>query len=196
MRTAEIERKTAETAIALKLGLDGKGESTLDTGCGFMDHMLTLLAKHARFDLAIKSTGDTQVDDHHLVEDIGICLGQAFADALGDMRGITRYADTTLPMDEALVLTAVDVSGRSFLAYDLQLPAQKCGSFDTELVQEFLCAFVRTSRVTLHVRQLAGVNTHHIIEACFKSLARTLRCAVSIDERYRDDIPSTKGTLV
>jgi imidazoleglycerol-phosphate dehydratase len=195
MRTGEITRKTAETGISVKLNLDGKGESGISTGVGFFDHMLTLFAKHSGFDVTVKCTGDTYVDAHHSVEDVGICLGQAFAQALGDKRGILRYADTTLPMDEALVLTAVDISGRSYLVYNLTLPAQKCGDFDTELVEEFLLAFVRSSDITLHVAQLAGKNTHHIIEACFKSLARTLKKAAAIDEKNKDAIPSTKGVL-
>lgn len=195
MRTAEIKRKTAETDISLTLNIDGKGESAVDSGIGFLDHMLTLFARHGRFDLSLKCVGDTHVDAHHSVEDIGMCLGAAFADALGDMKGIIRYADVTLPMDEALVLCAVDISGRSYLSLSLELSAEKAGAMDTELVEEFLLAFVRKANVTLHIRQLAGTNTHHIIEACFKALARALRRAVSIDETYRDEIPSTKGVL-
>ena len=195
MRTAEINRATAETAIALKLNLDGTGVSSIDSGCGFLDHMLTLFAKHGRFDLAVSCKGDTQVDDHHTVEDIGICLGQAFAEALGDKRGICRYGDTILPMDEALILTAVDLSGRSFLVYDMAIPAQKVGTFDTELGQEFWLAFVRTAGCNLHLKQLAGSNSHHILEGAFKTVARSLRQAVSIDPSLGDEIPSTKGVL-
>lgn len=195
MRTADIARKTAETDIRLTLNLDGTGKSELATGCGFLDHMLTLFARHGRFDLAVNCVGDTQVDDHHTVEDIGICLGDAFAQALGDMRGINRYGSTTLPMDEALILTAVDISGRGLLCYGLNIPTEKVGSFDTELVEEFLLAFVRRANVTLHIQQMAGRNSHHIIEGMFKSLARTLRTAVAIDPAYADEIPSTKGVL-
>lgn len=195
MRTSDIKRKTAETDITLNLKLDGKGTSTIDTGIGFLDHMLTLFARHGRFDLTLSCKGDTYVDAHHSVEDIGLCLGAAFAEALGDMRGITRYADMLLPMDEALVLCAVDISGRSFLSYCLDLPTDKVGSMDTELVEEFLLAFVRKANITLHLRQLSGSNAHHIIEACFKALARTLYKAVAINEAYKDEIPSTKGVL-
>ena len=195
MRTADIARKTAETDIRLTLNLDGTGIGSIDTGCGFLDHMLTLFARHGRFDLTVSCAGDTQVDDHHTVEDIGICLGDSFAAALGDMRGINRYGSTTLPMDEALILTAVDIFGRGMLCYGLDIPTEKVGTFDTELVEEFLLAFVRRANVTLHVRQLAGRNSHHIIEGMFKSLARTLRTAVAIDPAYADEIPSTKGVL-
>ena len=195
MRTATITRKTAETDIDLNLNLDGKGTAAVDSGCGFLDHMLTLFARHGRFDLTLGCKGDVYVDDHHTVEDIGIALGQAFAQALGDKRGIIRYADTTLPMDEALILTAVDISGRSFLAYDLQIPTEKVGTFDTELVEEFWLAFVRNAGLTLHIRQLAGRNSHHIIEGTFKSAARSLKQAVAIDSQYFDEIPSTKGVL-
>ena len=195
MRNATINRKTAETDIALKLNLDGKGASSIDSGCGFLDHMLTLFAKHGRFDLAVCCKGDTFVDDHHTVEDIGIALGQAFADALGEKRGITRYGDTVLPMDEALILTAVDISGRGYLGYELQIPTEKVGTFDTELVEEFWLAFTRCSGITLHIRQMAGLNSHHIIEGAFKSVARSLRAAVAIDRDYSDEIPSTKGVL-
>lgn len=195
MRTADIARKTAETDIRLTLNLDGTGISEIDTGCGFLDHMLTLFARHGRFNLTVSCAGDTQVDDHHTVEDIGICLGDAFAEALGDMRGINRYGSTTLPMDEALILTAVDISGRGMLCYGLDIPTEKVGSFDTELVEEFLLAFVRRANVTLHVRQMAGRNSHHIIEGMFKSLARTLRTAVAIDPAFANEIPSTKGVL-
>lgn len=195
MRTAELERKTAETDIRLSLNLDGAGESEIETGCGFLDHMLTLFARHGRFDLKLSCRGDTCVDDHHTVEDIGICLGDAFARALGDKRGIVRYGSCTLPMDEALILTAVDISGRGMLCYALDIPAQKVGRFDTELTKEFLIAFARRSDMTVHVRQLAGENSHHIIEGAFKSLARSLRTAVSIDGRFAREIPSTKGVL-
>lgn len=195
MRTAELERKTAETDIRLSLNLDGTGESEIRTGCGFLDHMLTLFARHGRFDLKLSCRGDTCVDDHHTVEDIGICLGDAFARALGDKRGIVRYGSCILPMDEALILTAVDISGRGMLCYGLDIPAQKVGRFDTELTKEFLIAFARRSDMTVHVRQLAGENSHHIIEGAFKSLARSLRTAVSIDGRFAREIPSTKGVL-
>ena len=195
MRTAEITRTTAETAIALTLNLDGAGISKIDTGCGFLDHMLTLFAKHGRFDLTVTCRGDTQVDDHHTVEDIGICLGQAFAKALGEKRGICRYGDTLLPMDEALILSAVDLSGRSFLVYDVTVPSQKVGTFDTELGQEFWLAFVRTAGCTLHIKQLAGSNSHHILEGAFKSVARSLHKAVGVDPSLGGEIPSTKGVL-
>ena len=195
MRTAEITRRTNETDVKLSLDLDGSGKSAVDTGCGFLDHMLTLFARHGRFDLTLSCKGDTNVDYHHTTEDVGIALGQAFADALGDKRGICRYGSTTLPMDEALIVTAVDLSGRAYLGYDLQIPTEKVGDFDTELTQEFFWGFVRSAAATLHVRQLAGSNSHHIIEGAFKSFGRTLRQAVAIDEAYRDEIPSTKGVL-
>ncbi len=195
MRTSDIRRKTAETDIILKLKLDGTGCGSIDTGCGFLDHMLTLFARHGRFDLSVKCVGDTQVDDHHTTEDIGICLGAAFAQALGDKRGICRYGSTVLPMDEALILTAVDLSGRSFLGFDLPVPTQKVGTFDTELVQEFWLAFVRKAECTLHFKELSGSNSHHIIEGAFKSAARSLKDAVRIDPDYADEIPSTKGVL-
>ena len=195
MRKAGIDRKTAETDISLTLDLDGNGRSDIQSGLGFLDHMLTLFAKHGRFDLTLKCTGDTQVDGHHSAEDIGICLGQAFREALGDKKGIVRYGDTTLPMDEALILTAVDISGRAYLACDLNIPAQKVGDFDTELVAEFWAAFVRSAALTLHIRQLAGINSHHIIEGVFKSAARTLRKACALDPALGDEVPSTKGTL-
>ncbi len=195
LRTSEINRKTAETDIALKLNIDGTGKSKIDTGCGFLDHMLTLFAKHGRFDLNLTCKGDTYVDDHHTAEDIGICLGKAFAEALGEKRGIVRYGSMLLPMDEALVLSAVDFSGRSYLAYGLEIPTAKVGSFDTELVEEFWYGFVRNAEVTLHIRQMAGTNTHHIIEGAFKSVARSLRAAVKIDADAADEIPSTKGVL-
>jgi len=195
MRIAAIDRQTAETDISLKLNVDGRGESDISTGCGFLDHMLTLFAKHGRFDLTVKCVGDTHVDDHHTVEDVGIVLGQAFAKALGDKKGICRYGDTTLAMDESLILTAVDISGRACLGYDLRIPTQKVGTFDTELVEEFFLGFIRQSLITLHIRQLAGSNSHHIIEGTFKSVARSLRKAVSIEAAYADEIPSTKGVL-
>lgn len=195
MRTAEIKRKTAETDIALRLNLDGSGKSDIHTGCGFLDHMLTLFARHGRFDLNVLCRGDTDVDFHHTTEDVAIVLGAAFAEALGDKRGIRRYGDTVLPMDEALVLSAVDLSGRAYLCCELAVPTEKVGSFDTELVEEFWMGFVRSAACTLHIRQLAGKNAHHIIEAVFKSVARSLREAVSIDAACTGEIPSTKGVL-
>ena len=195
MRTAKIERKTAETDISLSLNLDGTGKSAVSTGCGFLDHMLTLLAKHGRLDLEVTCKGDIDVDDHHSVEDIGICLGQAFQQALGDKRGITRYGNFILPMDEALILTAVDISGRSFLGFNLQIPAYKIGTFDAELVEEFFLGFVRNCPMSLHIRKLAGTNSHHIVEGAFKSVARSLKAAVAIDPAAADVIPSTKGVL-
>ena len=195
MRTYKLTRKTAETAITLSLNLDGTGRSVIDTGCGFLNHMLTLFASHGHFDLNVSCVGDVDVDDHHTVEDIGICLGEAFKQALGEKKGIIRYGQMILPMDEALILTAVDISGRSYLAYDLEIPTEKVGTFDTELVEEFWLAFVRKAELTLHIRKLAGTNSHHIIEGCFKSAARALRQAVAIDESRKDEIPSTKGVL-
>lgn len=195
MRISAFTRNTAETQIKISLNLDGTGSSSIRTGCGFLDHMLTLFAKHGRFDLTASCQGDIQVDDHHTVEDIGICLGKAFSEALGDKRGIVRYGSMTLPMDEALILSAVDISGRSYLAYDLDIPSQKVGTFDTELTEEFWLAFTRCANLTLHIRQLAGKNSHHIIEGTFKSVARSLRQAVSIDPVFADEIPSTKGVL-
>lgn len=195
MRNAKIDRKTAETEISLTLSLDGSGKSKIDTGCGFLDHMLTLFAKHGRFDLAVTCKGDTYVDDHHTVEDIGIALGQAFDMALGDKKGITRYGSMILPMDEALILSAVDLSGRSYLGYDLQIPTQKVGTFDTELVEEFFLGFTRNAKCTLHIRALAGTNSHHIIEGAFKSVARSMKAAVAVDTAFADEIPSTKGVL-
>lgn len=195
MRVSEITRKTAETDIRLRLDLDGTGRSDIHTGCGFLDHMLTLFARHGRFDLTVACQGDVWVDDHHTVEDVGICLGDAFAQALGDKRGVARYGSMALPMDEALILTAVDLSGRGMLCYGLSIPTEKVGSFDTELTEEFLLAFARRSSITVHVTQLAGKNSHHIIEGAFKSLARTLGQAVAIDSRYAQEIPSTKGLL-
>ena len=195
MRNATVTRKTAETDIFLSLELDGSGRSKLDTGCGFLDHMLTLLASHGRFDLNVTCKGDTQVDYHHTVEDIGIALGKAFSEALGDKRGIHRYGDTILPMDEALILTAVDFSGRSYLGFDMNIPTEKVGDFDTELVEEFWLGFVRQAECSLHIRMLAGKNSHHIIEGAFKSAARSLKEAVAIDEAFKNEIPSTKGVL-
>ena len=195
MRVAELSRTTAETDIRLRLDLDGTGLSQIATGCGFLDHMLTLFAKHGRFDLSIQCKGDTYVDDHHTVEDIGICLGDAFAQALGDKRGVVRYGSMLLPMDEALILTAVDLSGRGMLCYDLHIPTPKVGTFDTELAEEFFIALARRGDMTLHIRQLAGNNSHHIIEGAFKSLARSLAAAVAIDPRFSQEIPSTKGVL-
>ena len=195
MRTAEISRKTAETDIALRLNLDGTGRGEIATGCGFLDHMLTLFARHGRFDLTVTCQGDTVVDDHHTVEDVGITLGDAFAQALGEKRGVTRYGSTILPMDEALILTAVDLSGRGLLCYDLAIPTEKVGTFDTQLVGEFFAAFARRADLTLHVKQLAGANSHHIIEGAFKSLARSLRTAVAIDPAAAGEVPSTKGVL-
>ncbi len=195
MRTAEIARRTAETDVRLRLELDGTGESRVSTGCGFLDHMLTLFARHGRFDLEITCQGDTCVDDHHTVEDVGICLGDAFAQALGDKRGVARYGSALLPMDEALILTAVDLSGRGMLCCELRIPAQKVGSFDTELAEEFFIALARRGDMTLHIRQLAGNNSHHIIEGAFKSLARSLGAAAAVDPRFSQEIPSTKGVL-
>ena len=195
MRKAEIARKTNETDIKLTLELDGTGKSEISTGCGFLDHMLTLFARHGRFDMSVSCKGDTYVDYHHTVEDIGIALGDAFKTALGDMRGIVRYGSMILPMDEALIMTAVDISGRPHLSYGLDIPAQKVGEFDTELTEEFFLGFVRHAGVTLHIKQLAGTNSHHIIEGAFKSAARSLAAAVKIEEAYKNEIPSTKGVL-
>ena len=195
MRKSDITRKTAETDITLSLNLDGTGKGAIDTGVGFLDHMLELFSRHGRFDLDVSCKGDIQVDSHHSVEDIGICLGTAFADALGDARGICRYADVTLPMDEVLILCAIDVSGRSHLSLDVALPDHAVGAMDTELLEEFLLAFVRKAGITVHIRMLDGKNAHHIIEACFKALARALRAAVKIDDELGGEIPSTKGTL-
>lgn len=195
MRSSEILRDTAETKIKLKLTLDGTGAADIDTGVGFLDHMLTLFAKHGRFDLKVVCSGDTQVDDHHSVEDIGICLGKAFREALGDKRGICRYGNIILPMDEALILAAVDISGRSYLGYELQIPTEKVGSFDTELTEEFWIAFTSNAGLDLHLRQLAGRNSHHIIEGAFKAAGRALRKAVSIDRDAENEVPSTKGVL-
>ena len=212
MRTSKVERKTAETDITLSLNLDGTGKSEINSGNGFMDHMLTLFAKHGRFDLEVLCKGDTNVDFHHSAEDIGICLGMAFKEALGNMKGITRYGDIILPMDETLILCtadvlennlkdenvilcATDISGRSYLGLDLPLPSTRVGDFDTELVEEFLIAFTSNARITLHIKELAGKNTHHIIEGTFKALGRTLAKAVKINEEYKNEIPSTKGVL-
>ena len=195
MRIGEIERTTKETSITLRLDLDGSGQSDIDTGVGFLDHMLTLFSRHGMFDLTITCDGDTYVDDHHSVEDIGICLGTAFRQALGDMAGINRYGSMILPMDEALIMAAVDISGRSYLGFDFQIPAQKVGSFDTELVEEFFLAFVRNANITLHLRQLAGTNSHHIIEGAFKAFGRVMRQAAAIDPYLDGQIPSTKGVL-
>lgn len=195
MRTSQINRKTAETDISLKLNLDGKGKSLVASGCGFLDHMLILFARHAGFDLELTCKGDTFVDYHHTTEDIGICLGQAVREALGNKRGIVRYGSMLLPMDEALILTAVDISGRGMLRFNLDIPTEKVGDFDTELVKEFFLAFARESDITVHIRQLDGENSHHIIEGTFKSFARSLRQAVSIDEKFKDEIPSTKGVI-
>lgn len=195
MRTSEYNRKTKETDIQLSLNLDGTGKSEVETGCGFLDHMLTLFAAHGRFDLKVSCEGDTYVDDHHTVEDIGICLGKAFADALGEKRGINRYGSFLLPMDESLIMTAVDISGRSCLCYQLEIPTEKIGSFDTELVEEFFQGFVRQCPMSLHIRKLAGTNSHHIVEGAFKSVARSLRAAVALDPADPNGIPSTKGVL-
>ena len=193
MRTSEVKRNTAETKISLRLNLDGMGKSEIDTGVGFLNHMLTLFAAHGKFDLIVTCNGDTQVDDHHSVEDIGICLGQAFQAALGDKRGITRYGCFLLPMDEALILSAVDISGRSCLCYELDIPTEKIGTFDTELVEEFFLGCVRNCPMSLHLRQLAGKNAHHIVEGAFKSVAHALKEAVALDGS--NEIPSTKGVL-
>ena len=193
MRTSEITRNTAETKISLRLNLDGTGKSEIDTGVGFLNHMLTLFAAHGKFDLTVKCAGDVEVDDHHSAEDIGICLGQAFQTALGDKRGITRYGSFLLPMDEALILSAVDISGRSCLCYDLDIPTEKIGTFDTELVEEFFLGFTRNCPMSLHLRRIAGKNAHHIVEGAFKSVARALKAAVALDGS--NEIPSTKGVL-
>ncbi len=195
MRKATVIRKTAETDIKLTLNLDGKGESKIDSGCGFLDHMLTLFAKHGNFDLTVKCKGDVEVDYHHTTEDIAIALGQAFKDALGDKKGITRYGDIILPMDEALILSAVDLSGRSFFVKQFDIKANKVGDFDTELVEEFFQAFAANALINLHIKQLDGSNAHHIIEGTFKSVARSLKKAVAIDKENSDVVPSTKGVL-
>ena len=195
MRTSTIKRNTEETKIELSLNLDGKGESKIDTGCGFFDHMLTLFSKHSKIDLDVTCKGDINVDYHHTVEDIGIVLGKALLEALGDKKGINRYADTILPMDESLILTALDVSGRSYLGFDVVFPTEKIGDFDTELVEEFFMALTRCAEITLHIKKMAGENSHHIAEGIFKSFARTLRNAVALDENFKDQLPSTKGVL-
>lgn len=195
MRKALIERKTAETNIKLSINIDGNGTNSISTGCGFMDHMLVLFSHHAGFDLDINCKGDTYVDYHHTVEDIGICLGEAFSNALGDKKGINRYGDIILPMDEALVLSSADISGRSFLRYNVEIPTEKIGDFDSELIKEFWLAFVRASGITLHIKELDGENSHHIAECVFKSAAHALSKAVEINEKRKDDIPSTKGVL-
>ena len=195
MRTKTIRRKTAETDIDLTLTLDGEGRADIDTGCGFLDHMLTLLACHSGFDLSVRCKGDTQVDDHHTTEDIGIALGQALLACLGDKAGIARYADTTLPMDESLVLSAVDISGRGMLVFDLPVRAKKVGSFDTELVKEFFIAFATNAKITLHIRKICGENSHHTIEGAFKSVAHSLSKAVAIDPARAGRVPSSKGVL-
>ena len=195
MRKAEICRKTGETDIRISLTLEGTGSSRIDTGVGFLDHMLTLFARHGRFDLDVSCMGDTYVDDHHSVEDTGIALGQAFARALGDKKGITRYGSAAIPMDESLILSAADLSGRGMLVYDLHIPTEKVGTFDTQLTEEFFRAFAHNAGMTLHLRQLAGTNSHHIIEGAFKSTARSLRTAAAVDPACADEIPSTKGVL-
>ncbi len=195
MRSAVLERKTSETQIKLSLDIDGSGTSEISSGIGFLDHMLTLFAKHSDFNLEVSCTGDTYVDDHHSCEDIGIVLGSALREALGDKRGISRYGDIILPMDEALILCACDVSGRSCLVFDADFPTEKIGSFDTELVQEFFEAFTRSSGITLHIRKLSGANSHHIAEGIFKAFARCLAKACGIDEKRKDEIPSTKGVI-
>ena len=195
MRTSTIKRNTEETKIELSLNLDGKGESKIDTGCGFFDHMLTLFSKHSKIDLDVTCKGDINVDYHHTVEDIGIVLGKALLEALGDKKGINRYADTILPMDESLILTAIDISGRSYLGFDVVFPTEKIGDFDTELVEEFFMALTRCAEITLHIKKMAGENSHHIAEGIFKSFARTLRNAVALDENFKDQLPSTKGVL-
>ena len=195
MRTSTITRNTEETKISLALNLDGKGVSKIDTKCGFFDHMLTLFSKHSKIDLEVTCNGDINVDYHHTVEDVGIVLGKAILEALGDKKGINRYADTILPMDEALILTAIDISGRSYLNFDVDFPSEKIGDFDTELVEEFFMALTRNAEITLHIKKLAGENSHHIAEGAFKSFARTLRAAVALDENFKDQLPSTKGVL-
>ncbi|MBO5735721.1 MAG: imidazoleglycerol-phosphate dehydratase HisB [Clostridia bacterium] len=195
MRTYQCNRTTSETDISLELNLDGKGVSSVETGCGFLDHMLTLFAKHGRFDLTLSCKGDIQVDDHHTVEDVGIVLGTAFKSALGDKKGIIRYGNMILPMDEALILSAVDISGRGGCYYALEIPTEKVGTFDTQLCKEFWIAFATNAGITLHIRQAAGENSHHIIEGAFKSVARSLKEAVAIDPAFAEEVPSTKGML-
>lgn len=196
MRTVNMTRETAETKIVLSLNIDGRGDFDIDTGCGFLNHMLELFARHGRFDLRVACAGDIAVDYHHTTEDIGIALGQAFAQALGDCRGIVRYGTFTLPMDEALIMASLDISGRAYLSYDVKIPTEKIGDFDTELAEEFMMGFCRNAGITLHLKQLAGTNSHHIMEGIFKALARALRAAVSIDVAFADEIPSTKGKIV
>lgn len=195
MRASTVVRKTNETDIVLTLKLDGCGASDINTGCGFLDHMLTLFSRHGHFDLDVACKGDINVDYHHTVEDVAICLGKAFSEALGDKKGIVRYADKTIPMDEALILVAVDISGRDYLGYALDIPSYRVGDFDTELCEEFMKAFVREAKITLHIRQLAGTNSHHIIEGAFKALGRTLSAAAAVDADFCDELPSTKGVL-
>ena len=195
MRTSEISRKTNETDISLYLNLDGTGKTEIDTGIGFLDHMLDLFAKHGRMDLNVKCTGDTYVDFHHSAEDIGIVLGQAFKEAVSDKKGIKRYGNMILPMDETLILASLDISGRAYLNYGLEIPTEKVGEMDTELIEEFFISFVRNADITLHIKQLDGTNSHHIIEGAFKAVARAIREAVSIDESAKDEIPSSKGLL-
>lgn len=195
MRISQIERKTSETNIKLTLNLDGTGKSNISLKCGFLEHMLTLFAKHGRFDLDISCDGDVQVDFHHTAEDVGIALGQAFKQALGNKKGIVRYGNMILPMDESLILSSADISGRAYLGYCLDIPTEKVGEFDTELVEEFWLAFTRNADITLHIMKISGLNSHHIIEGAFKSVARSLKAAVSIDKDFSDEIPSTKGVL-
>lgn len=195
MRTASIKRKTKETDVEVSVALDGRGESSISTGIGFLDHMLDLLARHSRIDITVKAKGDLHIDHHHTTEDVGIALGQAVKQALGDMRGITRYADVHLPMDEALARVVIDISGRPFLVFKAEFVRDKVGTFDTELVQEWFQAFAMNAGITLHAQMLYGTNDHHIAEACFKGLARALRTAIAIDERAKDEVPSTKGSL-
>ncbi len=195
MREAKIERKTNETAISLSLNLDGRGDNKIDTGCGFLDHMLTLFSRHSRIDLMVNCKGDTNVDYHHTAEDIAICLGKAINEALADKKGIKRYSDVILPMDEALVLCAIDISGRGGSYFALEIPASRVGDFDTELCEEFFGALARESGITIHLRSLAGTNSHHIIEGAYKAFARALKEAVEIEEKFKDEIPSTKGVI-
>ena len=195
MRKASVKRTTKETAVEVVIDLDGEGRSSIATGIGFLDHMLDLLARHSRIDMEIKAKGDLHIDHHHTTEDVGIALGQALKQALGDMKGITRYADVHLPMDEALTRVAIDISGRPFLVFKVDFVRDKVGPFDTELVQEWFQAFAMNAGITLHVETLYGTNDHHISESCFKALARALRAAVAIDPRAKDEVPSTKGSL-
>ncbi len=195
MREAKIERATKETDIKLSLNLDGKGENKINTGCGFLDHMLTLFSRHSRIDLKVYCKGDTDVDYHHTAEDIAICLGKAIKEALGEKKGINRYDDVILPMDESLILCAIDISGRGGLYYTLNIPSYRVGDFDTELCEEFFMALARESGITIHLKSLAGTNSHHIIEGAFKAFARALKTAIAVDEKYKDEIPSTKGVI-